>query len=267
VIKSIPSAAERRGANGVNWEATGKSHEQLMLDALNEVSEAKASGKDEPGPATVELAVRSILPLIANNALVGTRGFDRTEDSDERAPSLVIDAMRLTQRGVRQLGEVLREYAEGKKAFRAIDASGNPVVGEDPGRPVTLSDAYLREEFPDPDKVPTPRSSGDQPRDIYNQRVHDLQTVIDRLDATREQVKNCREHDGTILAERYGVDYRSCRKWLDIIHAVAKDLAVWEQADIKYNGRRHDDANEDNLNSHVVDDSAPDDQEEEESDL
>ncbi len=266
VIKSIPSAAERRGAAGVDWEATGKSHEQLMLDALEEVSAAQASGNDEPGPATVELAMRSILPLIANNALAGIRGFDRTENQDERSPALVIDAMRHTRRGVRQLGEVLREYADGKKAFRAVDAAGDPVVGEDPGRPVTLSDTFLRAEFPDPRKVPLPKSSGDQPRDIYNQRIHDLQTVIERLDIAREQVKSCREPDGTALAEQYGIDYRACRKWLEIIHAVAKDLAIWEQADIKYNGRRHDDEDDDDLDRHIVDDSASDDQLEEESD-
>lgn len=261
VIRSIPSAAERRGAAAVDWNATGKSHEQLMLDALDEVSAAQADGKDEPGPATVELAVRSILPLIANNALTGIRGFDRTENSDERAPSLVIDAMRRGRPGVRQLGEVLREYAEGKKSFRAVNAAGEPVVGEDPSRPVALSDPYLRAEFPDPDKIPTPKSSGDQPRDIFNQRVHDLQTVIERLDLAREQVKSCREHDGTVLAEKYGIDYRACGKWLDIIHAVAKDLAIWEQADIKYSGLRHDDeGDEDELNRHLVDDSESDDQ-------
>jgi hypothetical protein len=241
LIKSIPAAAERRGASGVDWEATANPHEQLVLEALDEVSEAQAGKKDEPGPSTIELAVRSILPLIANNALVGTRGFDRNEDSDERSPSSVIDAMRRTKRGVRQLGEVLREHAAGKKSFRAIDANGNDVIGEDPSRPLLLNDAYLRAEYPDPGKVPPPRSSGDQPRDIYNQRIHDLQTAIERLDVARDQVKACREHTGTLLAEKYGIDYRACKKWLDVIHSVAKDLAVWEQADIKYNGRGRDD--------------------------
>jgi hypothetical protein len=91
--------------------------------------------------------------------------------------------------------------------------------------------------------------------------------VIERLDIAREQVKDCREPDGTVLAEKYGVDYRACRKWLDVIHAVAKDLAIWEQADIKYNGRRHDDeSDEDDLNPHTVDDSGPGEQLEEEAD-
>ena len=94
-------------------------------------------------------------------------------------------------------------------------------------------------------KVPPPRSPGDQPRDIYNQRIHDLQTAIERLNVARDQVKDCREHAGTLLAEKYGIDYRACRKWLDVIHSVAKDLAVWEQADIKYHGRRRDDEDED----------------------
>jgi hypothetical protein len=247
IIKSIPATAERRGAASVDWQATAKPHDQLMTESLEEVREAQAGGKDEPGPATVELAVRSILPLIASNALTGIRGFDRNEESDERSPGSVIDAMRRTKRGVRQLGEVLREHAEGKKAFRAVDASGKDVVGHDPSQPVRLSDAYLRAEYPDPDKVPTPRSPGDQPRDSYNQRVHDLQTAIERLDAARDQIKTCRENDGTLLAEKLGVDYRVCRKWLDIIHLVAKDLAIWEQADIKYNGRRHDDESDDGI--------------------
>src|SRR5205823_3940741 len=86
---------------------------------------------------------------------------------------------------------------------------------------------------------------GDQPRDIYNQRIHDLQTAIERVDVARDQVKACREHDGTLLSERMGIDYRACKKWLDIIHSVAKDLAVWEQADIKYHRRRHDDEDDD----------------------
>jgi len=252
LIKSIPAAAERRGYGGAEWQATGRPHDQLMRESLEEVGLAQAAGKNDPGPATVELAVRSILPLIANNALAGTRGFDRNADSDERPPSSVIDAMRQTKRGVRQLGEVLLEYAEGKRAFRAIDASGNEVVGQDPSQPVRLSDGYLRGEYPDPGKVPLPRASGDQPRDIYNQRIHDLQTAIERLDVARNQVKEAREHDGTLLADRIGVDYRACKKWLDVIHSVAKDLAVWEQADIKYNGRRHDDESDDNLDHDLL---------------
>ena len=101
-----------------------------------------------------------------------------------------------------------------------------------------LDDAYLRAEYPDPGKVP-PAPSGDRPLDIFNQRVRDLPTAIERLDVTQNQVKACREHGGT-----YGIDYRTCKKWLDVIHSVAKDLAVWEQADIKYPGRRRHDEDE-----------------------
>jgi len=152
-------------------------------------------------------------------------------------------------------------------AFRAVDATGNEVVGQDPKQPVRLSDPYLREEYPDPDRVPVPRSSGDQPRDVYNQRIHDLQTAIERLDVAREQIKACGEHDGTLLAEKFGVDYRACEKWLDVIHSVAKDLAIWEQADIKYNGRRHDDESDDDLKDELLDESVePDVELEDESD-
>jgi hypothetical protein len=246
LVASIPSAAERRGPANVHWQVTAKPHDQLVLESLEEIREARAGGRDEPGPASVELAVRSILPLIAANALTGVRGFDRGNNSDGRSPASVIDAMRRTNRGVRQLGEVLRDHVQGKKALRAVDAAGNDVIGQDPSQPVLLSDAYLRAEYPDPSKVLRPRAPGDQPRDIYNQRVFDLQVAIESLGAKREQVKACLENDGTPLAEKIGVDYRACEKWLDIIHSVAKDLAVWERADIKYNGRRHDDGSDDN---------------------
>jgi hypothetical protein len=232
-----------------------------MLESLDEVAAAKEEGRDEPGPATVELTVRSILPLIANNALTGTRGFDRNDNSDERPPALVIDAMRHTKRGVRQLGEVLRAYADGEKSFRAIDAAGNDIIGHDPKNPVRLGDVYLREEYPDPGKVATPKPSGDQPRDIYAQRIHDLQTAIERLDVLRGQVKACHEHNGTVLTELIGVDYRACQKWLGIINDFAKDLAVWEKADINYNGRRHDDTGDDEvvLNENETGESDDDD--------
>lgn len=241
LIKSIPASAERRGRGAVYWQATGKSHEQLMLESLEEVAEAQKKGKDEPGPATVELAVRSILPLVANNALTGDRGTQNNDQPDRRQPWQVIDAMRQTVRGTRQLGEVLREYADGKKTFRAVDSAGKDVIGRDPGQPVRVGDVYLREEYPDPCKVVMPKPSGDQPRDIYAQRIHDLQTTIERLDVARGQVKACHEHDGTVLAELIGIDYRACQNWLGIINDFAKDLAVWEKADINYNGRRHDD--------------------------
>jgi hypothetical protein len=240
LIRSIPSAAERRGGTASEWKATAKPHAQLMLEAQDEVQQAQASGKHEPGPATVELAVRSVLPLIVNNALTGDRGSKDSDQPDRRQPWQVIDAMRQTTRGVRQLGEVLREHTEGKKVFRAVDAAGNDVVGHDPSHPVRLNDVYLRQEYSDPGKVAVPRPSGDQPRDIFNQRVHDFQAAIERLNVARDQVKACQEH-GTLLVEKYGVDYRGCKNWLDVIHSVAKDLAVWEKADIDYNGRCHDD--------------------------
>ena len=56
-----------------------------------------------------------------------------------------------------------------------------------------------------------------------------------------------------------GVDYRVCQKWLRIVNDIAKDLAIWEKADINYNGRRHDDENE----VDASDDDADDDQEQE----
>ena len=75
----------------------------------------------------------------------------------------------------------------------------------------------------------------------------------------RDQVKSCRDADGTLFAERIGVDYRACKTWLDAIHSIAKDLAVWEQADIKYNGQRHDDdAQEDDVDEDVMEDGEDD---------
>ncbi|HEX8520899.1 MAG TPA: hypothetical protein VF669_01500, partial [Tepidisphaeraceae bacterium] len=122
-----------------------------------------------------------------------------------------------------------------------------------------LTDSYLRGEYPDPGKVRPPKSSGDQPRDIYHQRVHDLQAAFERLEVARDQVKACHEHDGSLLAEKYGIDYRACKKWLDLIHSVAKDLAIWEKADIEYNGRRQDD-DADQLSSGSPDTADSDDQ-------
>jgi len=61
------------------------------------------------------------------------------------------------------------------------------------------------------------------------------------------QIKDCRDHDGSLIAERNGIDHRVCKKWLDVVNSVAKDFAVWEQADIKYHGRRHDDEDDETL--------------------
>jgi hypothetical protein len=62
IIKSIPSAAERRGDNGIDWEATSKSHQQLMLDALEEVRAAKTAGRGDPHAGTVLVAAVLAIP-------------------------------------------------------------------------------------------------------------------------------------------------------------------------------------------------------------
>src|SRR5439155_18375658 len=113
-----------KSAHRESWRATGRSVDQLVEAALAEVRAAIGNGDtEEPGPASLELAVRAAYPLVVSGRLNADRGSSNNDQPDRRTPGEVLDAMRQTVQGVYQLGQALRDFADGDP-IRAVNDDG-----------------------------------------------------------------------------------------------------------------------------------------------
>ncbi|GAA0648639.1 hypothetical protein GCM10009101_22620 [Brevundimonas lenta] len=226
-----------------NWAATGRTTEALVNAAVSEVRAAIGSGDtDEPGPATVELAVRAAYPLVVTQRLSASRG-STSGLPDRRTPGEVIDAMRRSVHGVVQLGQALQDYSEGRESLRAVDDAGTIRTRED-GSAIALNDVYLRNEYPPPGKAKAV-DSGDTPTDRYNAAVAALSGAIEALDGAFHALCNVTGHDGSPLVESKGVEPRLTEEWRSILRRTDEELVVWARSYRKAYGTRPEPAQPD----------------------
>ncbi len=209
------------------WAPTGRHTDKLVSDALDELRAATvAGGAEEPGPSTLELAVRSALPLVIDGRLSGDRGTANNLQPDRRLPGEVIEAMRQTPQGVQQLGQALRDHAAGR-AIRMVDEAGDVVVDEEGGERI-VNDIYLRGEFPPPGKSKAHRS-GDTPADRFHNATAALATAMDGVAAAFEALGKVAGDDGRPSVEVKGLDSRDCKAWRDLIAQMDEEFVVWSR--------------------------------------
>ena len=106
------------------WEATGKDTDTLAKDAMQEV--LRAIGDEnvtDPGPSSLEIAVRAAYPLVVSGGINADRGTANNDQPDRRNPGEVLDAMRRTVQGVHQLAQALKDFTAGT-LIRAVDEKG-----------------------------------------------------------------------------------------------------------------------------------------------
>jgi hypothetical protein len=210
-----------------NWVPTGRDTDNLVADALVEVRAATVAGRvDEPGPSTLELAVRSALPLVIDGRLSGDRGTANNLQPDRRTPGEVLEAMRQTSQGIQQLGQALRDHAAGR-ATRVVDELGNIAVDEDGGERI-VNDTYLRGEFPPPGKSKAHRP-GDTPADRFHNAIAALATAMDSVAGAFEALGKVEGDDGRPLVDVKGVDSRDCKAWRDLISQMDEEFVVWSR--------------------------------------
>lgn len=217
-------AAHRRGA----WKVTGRSAAELERDALKEVTRAIASDSDEPGSASVELAVRAAFPLVVDGRLNADRGTSNNAQPDRRTPGEVLDAMRRSPQGVRQLAQALRDYSEGI-SIRAVDEDGAIRTQEGTHEPQVLSDVWLRNEFPPAGRARAARP-GESPTDRYDRAVEKLGSAMQELTRSFEELAAVTGDDGQSIVERRGVETRLTDPWRETLRAIDEELLLWARA-------------------------------------
>ena len=207
------------------WSATDRTTDQLLIEAAKEVQEAIGAGNGlEPGPASLELAVRAAYPLVVSGRLNADRGSN-SEQPDRRTPGEVLEAMRQTPQGVLQLVQALKDFSA-NQPIRAVDESGQIKRLTDNAGDQMINDVYLRGEYPPPGKARAPRP-GETPTDHYHNRLGDLARAVEELEKAFSAVSDVVGNDGRPLVEASGVDPRLCDAWRRQLNKIDEELIFW----------------------------------------
>jgi hypothetical protein len=211
------------------WECTGRDTDALAKEALREVQCAIGDEKIvEPGPASLELAVRAAYPLVITGGLNADRGSRGNNQSDRRHPGEVLDAMRRRVHGVHQLAQALRDFNAGQQLIRAVDENGEIKKRSDGGADLFVNDAYLRQEFPPPGQARA-RSGGSTPTEQLKDRLTDLSEVMSRLEEAFKSVQTVLSSDGIPLVEVDGVEPQFCKNRRQLLSQIGDELNIWDR--------------------------------------
>jgi hypothetical protein len=208
------------------WEPTDRDPSTLAVTAQGEVLKAieSASG-DEPGPASLELAVRAAYALVASGSLYSDRGTANNDQPDRRTPGQVLEGMRRSPQGVAQLRQALIDFRAGER-IRAVDEMGEVKFSEDGTAELYVNDTYLRGEFPPAGKARAQRA-GDTPMDRYENAVSALVSAVGEVDEAYCVLQGVIGDDGQLLVETRGVDPQVCQNIRDRLSRLGDDLIVW----------------------------------------
>jgi hypothetical protein len=209
------------------WESTGRDTDTLLKEALREVQHAIAKAIAEPGPASLELAVRAAYALVVTGSLHSDRGKIGNTQPDRRLAGEVVDAMRHTVQGVHQLAQAMRDFTSGQN-IRAVDENGTIKMRADGTGELNVSDAYLRQEFPAPGKTRA-RSGGSTATEQLKDRLADLSDAMDRLDEAFKAVAAVAGNDGTPLVEVDGVEPQFCTTRRQLLSRIGDELIFWDR--------------------------------------
>src|SRR5262249_8055659 len=134
----------------------------------------------EPGPASLELMVRAAYPLVVTGSLTDDRGSKNNDQPDRRILWEVLDRMRFSKQGIHQLARALTDFAAGDP-IRAVDENGAVKQRPNALGDLTVSDVYLREQFPAKGKA-SARSGGATAGEQLKDRIADMSDAMDKLE-------------------------------------------------------------------------------------
>jgi hypothetical protein len=208
------------------WKSTDRNTDTIVAEALNEVRLRIADETiTEPGPASLELAVRAAYPLVVSRRLTADRNFGDAQ-ADRRTPGEVLDAMRKSIPGVYQLAQALRDFGVDGQQIRGVDEDGQIKKLSDGSGDQMVNDSYLRSQFPPPGKTRAPRP-GDTPVDLYHNAINSFSQAVERLEETFTAISVVPGDDGRPLVETRGVDSRECSAWRDVVKKIDEELIFW----------------------------------------
>jgi hypothetical protein len=211
-----------------DWEATARDNETLLTEALKEVKNMLTDENiKEPGPATLELAVRAAYPLVVSGNLHDDRGTRSNAQPDRRRPGEVLDRMRFSVQGVYQLARAHTDFAAGQP-IRAVEEDGAFKQRPNGLGYVIVNDVYLREHFAAPGKLHA-RSGGATPREQLRDKLADLSDALDSLEETFKAVLGVTGTDGGPLVNELGADPQFCTRPRQLLSTISDEMHFWSR--------------------------------------
>jgi hypothetical protein len=234
-IRRYLKDAYGKAAHREPWQATNRSADTLVSLALDELEVWFGNGlAGDPGPASLELAVRAAYPLVVGGALNSDRGTANNPQPDRRLPGEVLDVMRRSPQGIRQLGQALIDF--GKGPIRRVDSKGQVQCSPE-GATLYANDIYLRNEYPANGKARTPLTD-DSPEDHLQAKVFELGESLELLWSKFQAVQEVQGCDGLSLVEDFGVSSDLCLAWQDKLREIEQELVIWDRTFRRKHGRR-----------------------------
>jgi hypothetical protein len=210
------------------WKSTDRDLEDLVNDAMEEVRGAIGAGKSiDPGPSSLELAVRAAYPLVISGRLNADRGSQGNPQPDRRHPGEVLDAMRRGVQGIHQLGQALRDFKSGPN-IRAVDEDGKVKKLADGSTDQMVNDVYLRGEFPPPGKAKA-RRVGKTSSEQFENCLSSFGEAMQLLQTAFAAIGRVIGDDGRPLVEARGADPRDCEEWRKRLRDIDEELIVWSR--------------------------------------
>ncbi len=210
------------------WKSTDRDVEELVSAAMEEVRGAIGEGKTaEPGPSSIELAVRAAYPFVISGRLNADRGSQGNPQPDRRHPGEVLDAMRRGVQGIHQLGQALRDFKSGPN-IRAVDEEGKVKKLADGSTDQMVNDVYLRGEFPPPGKAKARRVGQTSSEQLEN-CLSAFGDAMQSLQTTFAAIGRVLGDDGRSLVEARGADPRDCEEWRKRLRDIDEELIVWSR--------------------------------------
>jgi hypothetical protein len=225
-VRRYLRAAFGKAVHAGRWKSTGREVEALAAQALAEARLALGDPTaGDPGPATLEMAVRAAYPLVVSRRLNADRGTANNDQPDRRTPGEVLEVMRRRPHGVLQLAQALRDFAA-DQPIRAVDEDGRIIVRSDGAGEQMVNDFYLRTTFPPPGRA-SARRGGATPAEQLHNALSDLGAAMQRVEEAYQAAQNVLGDDGLPLVETVGANPDDCRAWRSQLKRMDDDFNYW----------------------------------------
>lgn len=229
------------------WQATYRATEDVVADALRELDRGV-----ETGPASLELAARAAYPLVVSRHLFPDRGTKNNDQVDRRQPGTVIDRMRVSEQGIRQLGQALVDQAANRR-IRAVSPDGDVLgVKQGDGEQI-VTDNWLRATFPPPGRMVSP-AAHTTAHERFIAAQAEVGEAFDALHRSVRKLVAVEGVDGRALIITEGIDPIDADAWMQDVMELMKKIPVWSATYDARNGSalhsskyEHDDDTSDEL--------------------
>jgi hypothetical protein len=211
------------------WRATYRTTEEIMSVALAELMRG-----EENGAASHELAARAAYPLVVSRQLFPDRGSTNNDQPDRRAPGGVVERMRTSEWGIRQLGQAMEDFAA-DRPIRAVDVTGAPMSLETGEGDQVVTDGWLRRTFA-PAGRPVSPAAPETAHEKYLEALARLGDAMDSVDRAVGRLVAVEGVDGRPLVNTEGVDPAHADAWLEDLMKVLQLVPVWKATHVGRHG-------------------------------